>query len=176
MATEQTPAKALALLQADRNEILDVYRDSDEQECAFFDAELARLDAAILLLTVKIALAAASSNETPALTVLVRRDVREFGPKLTRTINPGLRATLETYRHEQTRFDFAPTSVDETLEVVIIDETCGQFRLELASEQHLWTIHSNWTHDPVPTVVADSDLDGSELVGRGPYTVRGVAA
>ena len=110
----------------------------------------------------------------PTLTLLVRRDVRLYGPKRTRFVGGWHRGTTETYRHEQTRFDFAPTEVLERVEVAVIDETCGALRFELASEQHLWDTHRSWSHDPVPTVLADVDDDG-QLEARAPYAVQDLA-
>lgn len=110
----------------------------------------------------------------PTLTLLVRRDVRLYGPKRTRFVGGWHRGTIKTYRHEQLRFDFAPTEVLERVEVVVIDETHGALRFELASEQHLWESHRNWSHDPVPTVIADVDDDG-QLEGCAPYAVQGLA-
>jgi len=49
MAENNNPAARLANLQARKDEILDVFADSDEQEQAWFDAELTELNAAIAI-------------------------------------------------------------------------------------------------------------------------------
>lgn len=115
----------------------------------------------------------------------VRRDVRVFESiERSRRVNPGAhwsRAHFETYRNEQLRL-FAETHVEHAIEVAVIDltdtvdreEGRSRFRLELASEQHLWDVHRVWGVDPVPTIIAELD-DDDDLRSHHPYEVIGFA-
>jgi hypothetical protein len=122
----------------------------------------------------------------PVVRIRVRRDVRTFGPIMKRWVSADSvkLGRFETYCHEQIEM-FGDHYAEYDVDVVVVDERDSldhqdgliNFRLELASEFHLWDSHREWGLDPTPTIVATlSNYDTDpKLVGVAPFEIIGLA-